>query len=268
MIARQIANYEETLKNMSAFHPMFATPESELWEKEQGWLPDMLGDTPGWDGHFSSLERGKVYAGIEAGPWQSQLDRLDATHKKIMELMLTAPKYRTAFSNVGLDVDNVEGRLDKVIDNYFDDRHEQQVEEEDQDRDQAQEEDQDDDQDDDQDEEQHDEVQANDRQEPARGTHKKRNASGTRRNHTGGLLIAIGPSGRTKQISDFKLEKGKQMRNYCIHLVGGTRSNCCITKKRRETVRNDHEASVGHDGVRCKHHVNNWKAIAKRTKGI
>ena len=260
MIALQIANYEETLKNMSAFHTMFATPEPELWDKEQGWLPDMFGDTPGWDGHFSSLERGKVYAEIEAGPWQGQLDRLDATHKKIMELMMTAPKYRTAFCNVGLDVDNVEGRLDKVIDEYHDDIQEQQEEEEDQD--------QEEDQDDDRDDEQHDDAQAGDRQEPVRVTHKKRNASGTRRNHTGGILVAISPSGRTKAISDCKLEKGRQMRNYCIHLVGGTRSNCCITKKRRETVRNDHAASVGHDGIRCKHHVNNWKTIAKRTKGI
>ena len=91
--------------------------------------------------------------------------------------------------------------------------------------------------------------------------------SHVRRNHTGGLLVAIKPSGRTSRVDPCKLGDGKQMRGCCIHLVGGTRGNCSLTAARRKQVREAHGASLGGDGVRCKYHVHNWKAIGKRTHG-
>jgi hypothetical protein len=89
-----------------------------------------------------------------------------------------------------------------------------------------------------------------------------------RHNHTGGILVAIKPSGYTKQIDKSKFQSGKQMRGYCIHLVGGEQINCSLTKNRRERVRLLHNNSCKGDAIRCEHHVSNWKAIGKRTFGV
>jgi hypothetical protein len=98
-------------------------------------------------------------------------------------------------------------------------------------------------------------------------TNRGRAKSRVRRNHTGGLLVAIKPSGRTSRVDPSKLGDGKQMRGCCIHLVGGARGNCSLTAARRKQVREAHGASLGGDGVRCKYHIKNWKAIGKRTHG-
>lgn len=87
------------------------------------------------------------------------------------------------------------------------------------------------------------------------------------RNHSGGILVVIKPNGRTSQVKCSKFGLGKQMRNCCIHLVGGRLKNCTLTQSRRDSVRKLHFKSLCEDGVHCKHHVQNWKAIGKRTKG-
>ena len=97
---------------------------------------------------------------------------------------------------------------------------------------------------------------------------KKRNKSHIRRNHKGGVLVQIKPSGRTSGVKSSKLLTGKQARGCCIHLVGGTRPNCTITKQRRANVRKLHEDTLGPDGIHCKYHVKNWKAIGKRNAVI
>ena len=97
---------------------------------------------------------------------------------------------------------------------------------------------------------------------------KKRNKSHIRRNHKGGVLVQIKPSGYTSRVNSSKLLTGKQARGCCIHLVGGTRLNCTITKQRRANVRKLHEDTLGPDGIHCKYHVKNWKAIGKRNAGI
>jgi hypothetical protein len=100
---------------------------------------------------------------------------------------------------------------------------------------------------------------------PSMRQRQRRLPANVKRNHRGGLLIAIAPNGRTSKVKPAALKPGKQMRGYCIHLVGGTRGNCAMTKLRREAVRAKHAANLGPDGVRCACHVPNWKAISSRS---
>lgn len=115
-------------------------------------------------------------------------------------------------------------------------------------------------------EEEEDAVEA---EEPALRERKRKSDSKAKvaRNHTGGIFVVIKPNGRTSQVDCSKFGPGKQMRNCCIHLVGGSLKNCTLTQNRRDSVRKLHSASLCEDGVHCKHHVRNWKAIGKRTKG-
>ena len=93
----------------------------------------------------------------------------------------------------------------------------------------------------------------------------KRNA---KRGHTGGILVAVySKNGRvlTKQIKPSVLAPGKQLRGCCVHLVGGTRSNCSLTPHRRHSVAAKHAQACKADGVHCPLHISNWKAIANRS---
>lgn len=68
----------------------------------------------------------------------------------------------------------------------------------------------------------------------------------------------------TAQIPLAKLASGKQMRNVCIHHVGGWTS-ASLTANRRKSVLRKHRLGLrpDGDGVHCIHHCKQWKSIGQ-----
>lgn len=63
-----------------------------------------------------------------------------------------------------------------------------------------------------------------------------------------------------KLVPKNKIDKGKQLRNVCVHHVGGATRGVTLTAARKQRILNDHRSHRPDANGKCTLHVKNWKA--------
>lgn len=63
-----------------------------------------------------------------------------------------------------------------------------------------------------------------------------------------------------KRVPKGQIEKGKQLRNVCVHHVGGATRAATLTAARKSRILREHRAHCPDANGKCSLHVKNWKA--------